>query len=397
MENKDNIILLDPNKIIKKKIRRLTYKKRLKKKMKKKIFYNFKILAALIFLIISIFILIISLINVLGKKESNKKYQKLDLEKIHDVLNISLKYDEFNENVNKQYIQLQNYFCEKKEENLNQEYENKIQLKNINFNGKTFNMFVYKENDLVSKSIINSNNYEGSDSLKVLKALQYYANKNKLENKDIYVLDVGSNVGWYTFFLGKYGYKIISFEANKINNYILYKNYCLNQDVRATLITKGLDFEEKKCYLKVVKKNQGDGITFCDNLGKLNTTFNGETFNNIELTKLSKYIKFLTKNNLALIKIDVEGAEGNAILGGKELISKYHVPFIFMEYSKKYLKAHGTNVLEFLQFFENSGYKISRSDFFSKKYVSSSELINKENIFNLFFSHEKILENFKNI
>ena len=51
--------------------------------------------------------------------------------------------------------------------------------------------------------------------------------------------------------------------------------------------------------------------------------------------------------------------------GGKELISKYHVPFILMEYEIKLLEPHGSNVLEFLQFFENNGYKISLIDFFS--------------------------------
>ena len=36
-----------------------------------------------------------------------------------------------------------------------------------------------------------------------------------------------------------------------------------------------------------------------------------------------------------------------------------------MEYEIKLLEPHGTNVLEFLQFFENNGYEISLIDFFS--------------------------------
>ena len=258
-------------------------------------------------------------------------------------------------------------------------------------------MYVYKGKDVVSYSIRTYNNYESNYSINILKALEYYKNKNNFENKDIYILDVGSHVGWYTYFLGKYGFKIMSFEANKINSYILYKNYCLNKDVKTTIINRGLDLEEKKCYLKIVEKNQGDGITYCENLGKLNKIFDGEIFDNIELTTLNRYIKFLTKNNLALIKIDVEGAEGNVIMGGKKLISEYHIPFIFMEYTKKYLEAHGTNVLEFLQFFENNGYKISMENFFSKKYISSLELINKNDIINLFITHEKIIEEIENI
>ena len=36
---------------------------------------------------------------------------------MQDVYKYSLKYDEFDENINAQYIQLQNYFCEKQDKN----------------------------------------------------------------------------------------------------------------------------------------------------------------------------------------------------------------------------------------------------------------------------------------
>ena len=64
--------------------------------------------------------------------------------------------------------------------------------------------------------------------------------KKKLDNKDIYMLDIGANIGWFTYFFDEYGYKIISFEASKINNYILYKNYCINNEINVVIINKGL-------------------------------------------------------------------------------------------------------------------------------------------------------------
>ena len=36
-------------------------------------------------------------------------------------------------------------------------------------------------------------------------------------------------------------------------------------------------------------------------------------FNNIELVKLSRYYKYLSKKNLAFMKLDVEGSEANVI------------------------------------------------------------------------------------
>ena len=40
-----------------------------------------------------------------------------------------------------------------------------------------------------------------------------------------------------------------------------------------------------------------------------------------------------------MIKIDIEGSEAKAIEGGIELITKYHIPFIFLEFSPSMLKS----------------------------------------------------------
>ena len=177
-----------------------------------------------------------------------------------------------------------------------------------------------------------------------------------------------------------------------MNNYILYKNYCLNKDVSVTLINKGLDVEDKKCTYKTSSGNQGNGWVLCENRDRFRSDLDGETVNNVELTKLSKYYNYLSKKNLAFIKMDVEGSEANVLEGGKELITKYHVPFLMIEYETTFLEDHGTKVLEFLQFFENNGYKISLYDFLSKHYISISEIIKNKNILNLFIVYEKFLD-----
>ena len=103
-------------------------------------------------------------------------------------------------------------------------------------------------------------------------------------------------------------------------------------------------------------------------------------------------MKFLSEKNIALMKIDVEGSEEKVIKGGKEIISKYHIPFIMMEFEVKLLQFHKTNVLQFLQFFENNGYKFSLVYFFSKKYISSENLFQFQKNINVFVVYEKFLE-----
>ena len=388
MDDSDNILFTSKKvKIKKKKIKFNSIKKFNMKKHN--ISFNSKLLLLFVFVFIILGFLLLVFYFIILRKNNNPK---IDQVKIHNIFNSSLKYDEFDDNINEQYIQIQNYYCEKQKENIIEEYEKKIGLQKVNYSEKIFDMFVYNIADVVSSSIRYSHSWEGDHTKKVLNALNYYSKKKNIDNKDIYILDIGSNIGWYSFFLGKFGYKIISFEASKINNYIMYKNYCLNKDVSITMIDKGLDKEDKNCTLKIVVGNAGDGMIFCENREKPFSDFNGDTYNNIELTTLSRYINFLSKKNLAFIKIDVEGAEGNVIEGGKELFNKYHVPFIMMEFEVKMLDIHQTKALELLQFFENNGYKISLEDFFSKNYISSSELIKSRKNNELFIVYEKILE-----
>ena len=296
----------------------------------------------------------------------------------------------FDENINKKYIREQNNFCENEHIFYNKKYEEKIKIAKVIFDKFDYNMFIYKSDDIVSSHISQTKAWESSETKNILNALNYYSKKKNIKSKDIYIIDIGANIGWFTFILGKYGYQIMSFEPSEINYYILKKNYCLNKNLTITLINKGLFTEEKKCYLYNEKNNFGNGMINCEENKTMPTTFinTGE----IILTKLSNYIPYLSKKNLALIKIDIEGSEGKAIESGIELITKYHIPFIFLEFTPSSLKLHGTEPKEFLQMFINNGYKISYS-FFSQEYKSPDEIIAATtSLLNLYIIYSKILD-----
>ena len=274
-------------------------------------------------------------------------------------------YDEFNEDILNKYKEQQNEFCNNESKYYNLEYEKRLKKTFVTYLGKDFMMYVYKYQDIVSRQISDLKVWEADETRKLLKALDYYSSKKNISKQNIYVLDIGSNIGWYTFYLGKYGYKILSFEPSYLNMYILYKNYCLNRELNITLIRKGLYTEEKKCDFYISKGNIGDGLVFCDKNKTISTNLmkSGE----IVLTRLSNYVSFLSRNNLALIKIDVESCEEKALKSGIDLIIKYNVPFIFLEFTPSSLEEHGSNPREFLMLFEKNGYKFSKFDFFSKR------------------------------
>ncbi len=155
-----------------------------------------------------------------------------------------------------------------------------------------------------------------------------------------------------------------------------------------TIINKGLDNSIKNSSLYHPLKNIGNAIEYQE---KNNLKINNYFKEDIKLTKLNNYISYLKSKNLALIKLDIEGSEGKAIEGGRDLIVKYHIPFIYMEWAPSRLRLKGTEPRSFLEFYEKNGYKISKIDFLSKQYCSIEQLINVE-IINIFIIYIKFLE-----
>ena len=62
----------------------------------------------------------------------------------------------------------------------------------------------------MSNEIINTAKYEPIHMSNFLDALKYYGEKNHInKNEDIFMLDIGGNLGVYPLFLGNFGYSIL--------------------------------------------------------------------------------------------------------------------------------------------------------------------------------------------
>ena len=296
----------------------------------------------------------------------------------------------FDEKMKNKYIENQLHFCKSYDLFLDLKVEKRIQKVNARLKNISFDMYVYKENDFVSGSIRSVGSWEESSTNNIMKCLEYYSNKKQLSKKDITILDIGANIGWYSFYLAKAGYELISFEVSHVNDYILKKNYCLNQEVNITIINKGIGLEEEQCLLSHPPWNEGNAVILCGDNNKISKT--GESLTEtVEFTKLSNYIPYLSQKNLAFIKLDVEGSEGKVINSGIELITKYHIPFLFVEFNNDYLKMQGTDPKALLEIFINNGYSISTEDFFSKSYSSIESLLKTSSV-NLYIVYSKFLQ-----
>lgn len=368
-------------------ISRMKEKYKQSNKSTKKIIF-FSSLSILIFLLFGY----ISFYYKMNKQKSKLIYNKEEISENQILTGEEIPFDEFDQKTLELYKHNQVIFCQNPKIMRNSEYEAKIQLIPVHFLSENFNLYAYKNNDIVSSKIYKSQTWETVETQNMLSALKFYTSQKHLTNKDIYVLDIGSNIGWHSFVLGKFGYNIISFETSKMNNYILNKNFCLNKDLNIILTKKGLYSEEKICSSYVSKNNIGDEIIFCEKNETIPENFikDGKTY----LTVLDKYVQFLSKNNLALIKIDIEGNEGKAFEGGIKLLNKYHVPFIFLEFSKDSLKLHKTDPRKFLELFENNGYKFKQYNFFDEHTITIDEILDYQNGYiNLYITHLSVFKN----
>lgn len=183
------------------------------------------------------------------------------------------------------------------------------------------------------------------------------------KNKDITILDIGSNIGIYSLAFANIFKKsvIYSFEPN----YNTYKKLCDNIKINTNLSCR------VKCFNLGLSNNFGkNNIGLPDNIFYNKYSFSNKK-NNSELYSIygTKNVitinvdlldNFVKNNNLTkidFIKIDVEGSEFNVLKGGINTIKKFR-PIIFMELNELTKNLSNIDCDELYKYFTNLNYII---------------------------------------
>jgi FkbM family methyltransferase len=172
----------------------------------------------------------------------------------------------------------------------------------------------------------------------------------KLNDGDV-VLDIGANIGWYSLLIDRLtqaDVRIFAFEPDRANYDLLVENVALNKATRVQPVRKAVSerIGTQTLYL------YGDKNTGRHSLLPLNEAGTEE----VETTTLDA---FLTEANVApsavkFIKFDIEGYEQFALAGATRLLGT--VPFIFMEYTHRYLQRLGIEPSKQLDLMYGHGY-----------------------------------------
>ena len=279
------------------------------------------------------------------------------------------------------YQDIQNNFCDNFRNVYNKDLEEKIFLYTASLNGMQFDMFLYKNFDYLSWKIQLNNTFEGKTILHMLNALKYYSDKYSYKNDEILIIDFGTNVGLYTTIFGSFNYSILSFEPLPENYYILKKNFCRNNNkffknlTTISIVDKALYNVETICDYYKDLKNSKKNLILCDNSKIKNLDKDYIKIGKIKTTKLNEFINLIKDKQLTLLIFDLEYEGETVIESGKEIILKYHIPYIFIEFNLLMFALHETKPQSFLRFFTQNGYKISLNGFLTDQFISVEDLM----------------------
>ena len=214
----------------------------------------------------------------------------------------------------------------------------KVQICNFFINAST------NKNNM-SNGLLNKCYFGDETILSVIKKIS--------DQKKTFLLDCGSNYGFYSFYLASLslGNQVLAFEASPKTLASFKANLDLNN-------FKNINFRNV-----AISEVFGKSIIFYESHNDWESSATHNKFKNnkivkIETTTIDQELSKKDLSNFAvIIKLDIEGNELNAIEGGKDSILKYE-PLITIELSRYNFNNQNYNFDYFRKFLNDFKYKI---------------------------------------
>lgn len=255
----------------------------------------------------------------------------------------------------------------------------------------SFVLHLYENNDIVSNSILNSGTWEMDKVNMFHKLFIDYSNKYKIPLSDLTFVDIGANIGWFTFCLAAIGVNVIAFEPMEDNIELIRESMCLQENLksgisdRITLHAHGLGIRNETCIIYSHDINVGDGHVKCIGANEknhdleipLDYTIKGR----IPVFRLDDVLKNnVDGKHIVVLKMDTEGYEGNVLQGGEQLfLQEGGIDVIVTEFVPEWIRKKGniTTPEMFMQKFYEAGYLSTNKDGIG--YMSPKEMLDMSN------------------
>ncbi len=177
--------------------------------------------------------------------------------------------------------------------------------------------------------------------------------KKGIKQKEGHVLDVGANVGAFSLKTLKntnHNLTIHAFEPNPFVYNQLEQNFSLNTLPPEHYKLNNIGLSNQQGFLDFYwnKENTGGGSFAKNN--------NSTQSQKIAVTTIDEYVAKNQLENIAFIKIDVEGYEPEVLEGAKETLTQ-HRPTLFIEVSPEWWRNNNYDVLSVLTVFKELNYQ----------------------------------------
>lgn len=197
---------------------------------------------------------------------------------------------------------------------------------------------------------------DSRDSLNLLINRFYEPLETEFVKKEIkknnVVLDIGANIGYYTLLfarlVGEKG-KVFAFEPDPDNFNLLKKNVEINNYKNVVLVQKAVLNNKGKIKLYLSGTNKGDHRVY--------DSHDDRQFIEIESIRLDDYFKNYNRK-IDFIKIDIEGAEWEALQGMFNLLKKNQNLKILTEFWPIGFKRSGIEPREYLKLLIGHGFEL---------------------------------------
>jgi len=177
----------------------------------------------------------------------------------------------------------------------------------------------------------------------------------KLLKKNMTVVNIGANIGYYTLIAANYvgsDGKVYAFEPAPKNYKLLVRN--IEENGYKNILPIQVAVSDKKGTLKFFldKSNLGGHSLAKQNINEKNS------FVEVETNSLDNFFEKYNKDpKVDLIQMDAQGSEGLILDGAKKIIGNNKLKII-MEFWPYGLNNVGTDALDLLKRLENYGFKI---------------------------------------
>jgi FkbM family methyltransferase len=171
-----------------------------------------------------------------------------------------------------------------------------------------------------------------------------------LTSDDIFV-DVGANLGFFSVLCAPLVSRVIAFEPVSLSHRYCKANIALNRLTNVDLFQCGLWSEDT-----IVNIKADPSSLMAASISRDGSTFDVESIRCVSLDSLIASGE-ASIPSIAIIKMDIEGAELSALEGMKVSLEKFR-PKIVMELNRPALARFDTTVADIWKFFETRSYRL---------------------------------------